>query len=650
MKSLKIAVCVIMLLIAACRDPNTNKNSPPPPPGNGPVIADNGLSGADREAFYHIAEGSELYPYSWMKALYTTNNQPFLNNPERFGLIPDTDPNNKYGLPIGLTTAVRRGVPFAEMVGVNCAACHVGELTYKGTSFRIDGTQNLFSLGAFYGELIQASVATVEDPARLWEFLVRWWNEGDKGATPAAATSRAAGRDTSTTYHLPSPTVPSDKTRQMLERYRTLEELRNAGELEGAFVDDLRELGVRIKAAHDRQNPTQADQQAPDDKPDVLKNVAELKAKILARKRPSPTGVFASSREGTERETHVSEVLGDIGEYIRLFRSYIDFLKALGKASAGGTDGSFGRVDAFGGARNLLFGKENPPLPATAPVSYPYLWNFANFAYFHYMANTNSILQRNIGQALGLGATFEPETFGTTVDIGNTNTLEQLAHKITAPAWPTKILGEVNAQSAERGKAIYEQQCANCHEQFQVVNGLWELNTYPVDRLGTDPNEAKNFCVPLTFEGKVTNFPTAAGILLPRIEQRYYKDFNIPESEQIAWNQGRLPVQWRCIQEYSARPMAGVWATAPYLHNGSVLTLYDLLLPAAQRPTKFFVGTREYDPQKLGYVNQRDPLRSFEFDTSKPGNSNAGHEYGVNLSEAEKMDLLEYLKILKPPS
>jgi hypothetical protein len=93
--------------------------------------------------------------------------------------------------------------------------------------------------------------------------------------------------------------------------------------------------------------------------------------------------------------------------------------------------------------------------------------------------------------------------------------------------------------------------------------------------------------------------------------------------------------------------MAGVWATPPYLHNGSVLTLYDLLLPAAQRPAKFFVGSRKYDVARLGYVNEKDDLRVFELDTTKAGNSNSGHEYGTTLSEDEKMQLLEFMKSFK---
>jgi len=95
--------------------------------------------------------------------------------------------------------------------------------------------------------------------------------------------------------------------------------------------------------------------------------------------------------------------------------------------------------------------------------------------------------------------------------------------------------------------------------------------------------------------------------------------------------------------EYKARPLNGIWATAPYLHNGSVPTLVALLEPAARRPATFHVGSTEFDPQAVGFVD--DPGFPV-FDTSLPGNGNAGHEYASTLSAAEKADLLEYLKSL----
>ena len=91
-----------------------------------------------------------------------------------------------------------------------------------------------------------------------------------------------------------------------------------------------------------------------------------------------------------------------------------------------------------------------------------------------------------------------------------------------------------------------------------------------------------------------------------------------------------------------------IWATAPYLHNGSVPTLDDLLKPAKERPRTFYVGSREYDPVKLGYVTHVAG-KDDNFDTSKGSNSKEGHEYGTTLNEAERQDLLEYLKIAGAP-
>lgn len=94
--------------------------------------------------------------------------------------------------------------------------------------------------------------------------------------------------------------------------------------------------------------------------------------------------------------------------------------------------------------------------------------------------------------------------------------------------------------------------------------------------------------------------------------------------------------------KYKGRPLNGIWATAPYLHNGSVPTLDDLLKPPGQRPTTFKLGSREFDPARVGFVNQGD----FEFDTSLPGNSNSGHEYDRVFTDQERHQLVEYMKSL----
>ena len=125
------------------------------------------------------------------------------------------------------------------------------------------------------------------------------------------------------------------------------------------------------------------------------------------------------------------------------------------------------------------------------------------------------------------------------------------------------------------------------------------------------------------------------------------------------------------INSYKARPLNGIWATAPYLHNGSVPTLYDLLLPKKRdgdpddgeyRPEEFQVGSREFDPVKVGLKSTG--YKGFTFRTANSrgetirGNSNAGHEYTTGrtaqldgkilkpLNKDERLDLLEYLKTL----
>ena len=102
--------------------------------------------------------------------------------------------------------------------------------------------------------------------------------------------------------------------------------------------------------------------------------------------------------------------------------------------------------------------------------------------------------------------------------------------------------------------------------------------------------------------------------------------------------------KWRGLAKYSGRPLVGVWATAPYLHNGSVPTLDDLLKKAVDRPPTFHVGTREFDVERLGY--RQDLGLPKNFDTTQPGNSKEGHEYGGGLDADQRQALLEYLKTL----
>jgi hypothetical protein len=100
------------------------------------------------------------------------------------------------------------------------------------------------------------------------------------------------------------------------------------------------------------------------------------------------------------------------------------------------------------------------------------------------------------------------------------------------------------------------------------------------------------------------------------------------------------------LRAYKGRPLNGIWATAPYLHNGSVPNLWQLLTPEDLRVKEFYVGSREFDPKNVGFVTDKSE-GSFRFDTTLVGNSNKGHTYGTQeLTEDQKWELIEFLKSL----
>ena len=106
---------------------------------------------------------------------------------------------------------------------------------------------------------------------------------------------------------------------------------------------------------------------------------------------------------------------------------------------------------------------------------------------------------------------------------------------------------------------------------------------------------------------------------------------------------------FQSLLAYKGRALNGIWATAPYLHNGSVPTLYHLLLPEAERPKQFMVGSREFDPKHVGFRYLESEYGTgkypgFRFDTTLKSNSNSGHIYGTTLTDPERWALVEYLK------
>ena len=146
----------------------------------------------------------------------------------------------------------------------------------------------------------------------------------------------------------------------------------------------------------------------------------------------------------------------------------------------------------------------------------------------------------------------------------------------------------------------------------------------------------------------------AEGLVTDRVIERWFARNAVPEAAQreIA---GSRRNEWQAPLAYRARPLDGVWATAPYLHNGSVPTLYQMLLPAGRRDTAFYTGSRQFDPKAVGF--ETAPFRGgFRFDATIPGNGNGGYSFGgvpgapgvigPELTDTHRWELVEYLKTL----
>ncbi len=180
---------------------------------------------------------------------------------------------------------------------------------------------------------------------------------------------------------------------------------------------------------------------------------------------------------------------------------------------------------------------------------------------------------------------------------------------------PPKYPFAVDADLAAKGKPVYDHYCAECHD----VGAARTCKVIPIAEIGTDTNRMA------TWSQAAADQANAAvkklGIIRPNLIQ----------------NNG-----------YASAPLDGLWMRAPYLHNGSVPTLRDLLEPVEKRPTIFYRGYDVYDPTNVGFIGSGPAAEraGWRLDVTIRGNGNQGHVYGTDLTEAEKQALLEYLKTL----
>ena len=586
--------------------PQTDANSSPARVPRG----ENHSEGFDADLFHYTDQGSGFFPLSVVRALKDSETgRPYLENLERFGLVPgETSRRNPYGFPVGIVTnRIKVADGEIEMFGFTCAACHTSDLHYKGKVVRVDGGSGLFYVDKLGDQIGNSLKATLNDPEEFLAFLQRFAQESKLKLPILTGLGKLLGSD---------PNLPLRK----------------------ALLDHL----------HARSQQLLAD----------MKSSKETTLSLDDPLREKTIGVIKQVAGG-------SELLANIEQAITMLRYRLDFLKMRDWLSSDPTHrltAGYGRADDFGTARVELFGKQNDKnkVPVNAPVSIPPIWNVDKYAWLHWNANTNSVIQRSIGEAIGVGATLNLETDATSVDIVNQIKIEEQVRKLTPPKWPAEIFGQPDTNKVEKGRGIFLANCAGCHAPKQLdEKGLVVFRLSTLEEAGTDPNDATNFDRPVyNSDDSTVSFAAESKDLLTRLQAKAKANMSKEDQDLMDKLEARqTPVKWRDTMKatggpvYPARPLEGIWATAPYLHNGSVPTLYHLLLPAAQRPKKFPVGQKDFDPVNVGFaidpakITPQTALTLFEMDTTLPGNLNTGHEWGTQLPEGDRLALIEYLKV-----
>jgi hypothetical protein len=269
-----------------------------------------------------------------------------------------------------------------------------------------------------------------------------------------------------------------------------------------------------------------------------------------------------------------------------------------------------GRVDTFNPYKAIQFNFPMDKLDASELIGtsdFPAVWNQKPRAglQLHWDGNNSSVDERNKSASLGTGVT------PTSIDLPRLQKVADWLWELPAPRYPLPI----NQELATVGQPLFEQNCATCHAFGREKVGT----VVPINEIQTDPARLNS----------------------------YTYNTNSNQNTLFAGTPYRF-THFRKTNGYANQPLDGLWLRAPYLHNGSVPTVRDLLDPPAQRPKTFYRGNDLVDTQKLGFVSdvndQKHPY--FLYDTKLPGNSNSGHSYGTELPAAAKDAIVEYLKTM----
>jgi hypothetical protein len=627
---------------------------------------------ADSLWFYNTTQGSDLIPYDFFLTLRQTGSQALFRDNRHmnsFRYLPQNKTfSNPDGLPVGFVKDTYQG---REYVGLTCAACHTGQVNFNHIGYRIDGGPAGADMKSFVERLAEALRATNRDPVVRAQFVKDVLARRGDYSTEKAVTDdvfRFSQRiSTYAVVNSGEPDAPIDYGFYRLDAFgriynRVLEHLLSGK----AFVGVLQRMVT-----------------------DTTITQKQMKGICLCTDEDDLPRILSDD----DRDHLVERVQHNLDAAQQ---------RAL---------------------REILYNR------ASAPVSYPFLWDTPQHDYVQWnglAANAGlGPVGRNAGEAIGVFGTLDWAiaplstissivsgqgfkgthiSFKSSVNVRNLSRLERHLVSLESPQWP-ETFPKLQPDKVDRGRRLFGRYCATCHEDIRrddkdrrVVAHLSRLPD-----IGTDRTMADNGANYSGLSGIIRNEYANAGvgdILLdqaapvaalltkatlsvvatPDPDRNFlvrgfdwvydllaslsYNDIK-PSVKHGDYDPDTTEDPYASLRAYKGRSLNGIWATAPYLHNGSVPTLYDLLLPkngevAAQdgeyRPDTFMVGSREFKPEKVGL--KWEGYKGFLFDTTLKGNSNAGHEYGTRpdvdrfgdplppLTREQRCDLIEYLKSL----
>lgn len=567
------------------------------------------------------------------------------------------------------------------MVGTNCAFCHSGLIKFKGGhSAFVEGAPNMLNVRKFFSDMVASTFATMLIKEKMVRYLNRLHETGTRTGNP-----KKFGR----------------QARKFVRNFKR--SLKGMVQLADGEFDEKGWKNFK-KIVKDKTNGKSLDEKElitkllddPANRPVVEMYIR----KFMALSYNVPEQQFIETPALAQRAKWLAKVLTNSG----------------GLAT---TPEGYARTDAFGRISNAV-ARGAHRIPLVAPVSFPPMWGMQYTNLFHYNGNTNSVIMRNIGQSFGLGALLLDNNYGATSNIKNLARLEKLIYQIEYPEWnklaPKGERIHAGDTRIKRGCEVYVQNCKGCHDSDGRRVGpnqrlVWN-KVVALKKIKTDKNHATIQPTPVVKkDGTNVAFRKALFALTKKVKDEYvsrlgvndsmmaewenrdirgkehFRDTYLGETFKDSWLADTFGIRDAEIEElaymkisknthgYIAKHLSGVWATAPYLHNGSVPTIMDLITPPSQkqRPAQFQVGCRGYDSNKLGYVSTVNEFIQFRCSPNEEtlfnanhklehpivvngltyaslygnGNSNQGHEnYIDNASDREA--LITFLKVLRP--